>query len=302
MAERYGGKYSPDGTPQNAREGLSMPKSGQIRSASKGFRVRFLFLATLFMFLAAIIELFAGNLIQMLWEMAAFVLMFLSAFLLRGGILAHEAYNMRKVARPPAIPRKLFASITAGAGVFIASWQGWGQGMFEALGLGGLAGASLLFSFGLDPMKKKGMEGMNEFEQQRVAKAVEKAEKLVTEMIDAAGRFGDRPLKRRVEKLAHAARDMFRTIENDPRDLTQSRKFLTVYLKGARDATIKFADLYQHNRNTEARADYEALLGDLETSFQEKREVLLLDDRTDLDVEIEVLRDRLKQEGLKAKI
>ncbi|MEM7243115.1 MAG: 5-bromo-4-chloroindolyl phosphate hydrolysis family protein [Pseudomonadota bacterium] len=302
MAEPYGGKYSPDGTPKNARDGLSLPKGGKIRSAARGFRVRFLFFASFFMFLAAIVELFAGNLIQMLWEMGAFALMFLSVFLLRGGILAAEAYNMRKVARPPSIPRKLFAAIVAGTGVFAAAWQGWGQGLFEAIGLGGLAGAALLFSFGLDPMKKKGMEGMNEFEQQRVAKAVEKAEALVAEMIDAAGRFGDRPLKRRVETLAHAARDMFRTIENDPRDLTQSRKFLSVYLKGARDATIKFADLYQHNRDTNKRADYEALLSDLETSFQEKREVLLLDDRTDLDVEIEVLRDRLKQEGLKAKI
>lgn len=37
-----------------------------------------------------------------------------------------------------------------------------------------------------------------------------------------------------------------------------------VYLKGARDATIKFADLYTRNRATAARADYEELLNDLQ--------------------------------------
>jgi hypothetical protein len=74
-----------------------------------------------------------------------------------------------------------------------------------------------------------------------------------------------------------------------------------VYLKGARDATIKFADIYARNREPAARADYEALLSDLETSFTAQREVLLLDDRSDLDIEIEVLRDRLKQEGVSAK-
>jgi 5-bromo-4-chloroindolyl phosphate hydrolysis protein len=103
-----------------------------------------------------------------------------------------------------------------------------------------------------------------------------------------------------VESLASAARDMFRAVEEDPRDLTSSRKFLSVYLKGARDATIKFADLYSKNRDAEARSDYEALLNDLERSFDAQHKTMLLDDRSDLDVEITVLRDRLKQEGLRA--
>ncbi len=299
MAERYGGKFSPTGTPENAREGITPPK---IKSAARGFRSRFLFIAILPMLIAAIIELIAGDLIGLVWELGAFLSLFLSIILLRGGIEAAEAYAMRKVARPPALPRKLLGGLFAGLGVGIGAYAGWGQGLIESIAAGGLATGAFLVSFGLDPMRKKGMEGMNEFEQQRVAKAVEKAEKLVKEMIDAAGRFSDRPLERRVEKLAHAARDMFRTIENDPRDLTQSRKFLSVYLKGARDATIKFADLYQHNRSTNARDDYQELLSDLEESFRDKRDILLLEDRTDLDVEIEVLRDRLKREGVRAKI
>ncbi len=47
---------------------------------------------------------------------------------------------------------------------------------------------------------------------------------------------------------------LFRTVEGDPRDLTAARKYLSVYLMGARDATVKFADLYAQNRNTKARA------------------------------------------------
>ena len=43
---------------------------------------------------------------------------------------------------------------------------------------------------------------------------------------------------------------------------------------------------------------YEALLGDLETSFAGHRAQLLEDNRSDLDVEIEVLRERLQQDGL----
>jgi 5-bromo-4-chloroindolyl phosphate hydrolysis protein len=92
------------------------------------------------------------------------------------------------------------------------------------------------------------------------------------------------------------ARGLFRQVENDPGDLTAARKFLTVYLRGARDATVKFADAYAQARDAKVRTDYEALLGDLETTFAERTKALLANDHTDLNVEIEVLRERLAQE------
>ena len=50
-----------------------------------------------------------------------------------------------------------------------------------------------------------------------------------------------------------------------------------------------------------ARKDYETLLGDLEQSFTTHRAKLLIDDRSALDIEIEVLRERLQQDGLIAR-
>ena len=95
-----------------------------------------------------------------------------------------------------------------------------------------------------------------------------------------------------------AALRMIRTVEEDPRDLTGARKFLGVYLMGARDASVKFVDFYKRNHDADARADYEVLLGDLEQNFAARTEKLLLDDRSDMDIEIKVLRDRLQRESL----
>ena len=92
---------------------------------------------------------------------------------------------------------------------------------------------------------------------------------------------------------------MFRTIEDDPRDLTSARKYLSVYLMGARDATVKFADFYARSGDAQAKADYTALLDDLEANFAAQTGKLLIDNRTDLDIEIDVLRDRLAREGVK---
>ena len=154
-------------------------------------------------------------------------------------------------------------------------------------------------AFGVDPMRDKGMEGVDAFQTDRVARAVEEAEKHLAAMKDAILRAKDRGLERRVDAFQTTARDMFATVQDDPRDLTSARKYLSVYLLGARDATAKFADIYARNRDPQARADYEALLDDLESSFAARTQKLMLSDRSDLDVEIEVLRERLEREGIR---
>ena len=93
---------------------------------------------------------------------------------------------------------------------------------------------------------------------------------------------------------------MARTVENDPRDLTSARKYLGVYLLGARDAARKFAEIWSRKPDEDARARFEGLLDDLERSFAAKTGRMLLDDRSDLDIEIDVLRERLERDGIRA--
>ena len=70
-------------------------------------------------------------------------------------------------------------------------------------------------------------------------------------------------------------------------------------MQGARDATVKFADVYARTRDAQALADYTALLDDLEQNFAARTRKMLLDDRSDLTVEIDVLRERLQREGVR---
>ena len=85
----------------------------------------------------------------------------------------------------------------------------------------------------------------------------------------------------------------------DPANLAAARRYMGVYLQGARDATIKFANLYERNRDAQARTDYIDLLDDLEENFMLRTETLRDSDRQELDIEIDVLRERLEREGLK---
>lgn len=299
MAEKFGGRYSPGGdpdpqsVPDNAFRGR---KARQVNTAA-----RLMYLLPVPLFFAGLGEIFQGDVIGMVLELGGFSLMMLSAWLLNEGLRAEEHFNARKIAKPPTIPRKLFAAVSMGFGVAAASFSGMDVGLIGSVVMGGLASAAQVVGFGSDPMRAKGTAGIDQFEADRVANAVDKAEAMVRETLDAAKRIGDRSLEARIERLAAKARDLFRTVENDPRDLPRARKFMTVYLMGARDATSKFADIYSRNRNADVRAKYEALLSDLETSFTNHRDELLLEDRSDLDVEIEVLRERLQREGVLAR-
>jgi len=230
-----------------------------------------------------------------------------AAFLLREGLRAEAAYNARKTARRPAFPRKIFASVLTGLGTAMASYRtefldaeaATQVSLLAPILFGSVATVLHSVSFGLDPMKDKGMEGVDTFQQDRVARVVEDAETHLTAMTDAIKRAGDRRVEARVERFQDTARDLFRTVEEDPRDLAGARKYLTVYLQGAKDATIKFADVYARTRDAQALADYTALLDDLEQNFAARTRKMLLDDRSDLTVEIDVLRDRLQREGVR---
>ncbi len=287
MAKRFGGEFSPEKTGDSGKS----PYAGAMRARAAG-RVNFLFLAPLPLAFMA----FFREPVGLALSLGALGLLILAAWLTREGLKAEEAYNARKIARRPAMPRKMIASVVTGLGLGLAAML---DGTPLTAGLFAILGAGLHFAaFGPDPLKNKGMEGIDAFQTDRVARAVESAEKHLAAMQDAIVRVRDRKLEGRVSAFAETVRDMFRTIEDDPRDLTAARKYLSVYLKGARDATVKFTEIYTRNKDADARADYEALLDDLEGSFAAKTQAFLTDNRTDLDVEIEVLRERLAREGV----
>lgn len=296
MAERFGGKYSPGGAQGGAGGGRPQPPYAGKTRTRVGGRTNILFFAPI----PLVFRAFQEDPTGLALNLVAFGILMLAAWLTREGLIAEEAYNARRVAKRPAIPRKIFASVLTGAGLFIAGFAG-SESLLNPVIFAVLGTALHSFAFGIDPLKDKGVEGVDSFQSDRVAKAVDEAENHLKAMSEAIARTNDRRLVARVEAFQRTARAMFRTVEEDPRDLTGARKYLGVYLLGARDATIKFADLYSRTRDDKARADYESLLDDLEKTFAARTEKMLLDDRSDLDVEIEVLRERLEREGVRAR-
>ncbi len=293
MAERFGGRFSPGAGAGEAPSGRVSPYDGKV-PLRMAFRTNLLFLAPVPIGIRAF---FAGP-VGLAEYLVAFGGLMLAAWLTREGLKAEDAYNARKIARPPAFPRKMVASVLTGLSLGIAGFAGFGAmpaAIFAVLGA-----VLHAASFGFDPLRAKGVEAHGEFQTDRVAKVVDEAEAYLEAMRETIRTLGDRALTERVETFISAARRLCRTVEDDPRTLTGARRYLGVYLLGARDATAKFADLYRSRKDQGARTDYEALLDDLEKTFAARTERMLLDDRSDLDIEIDVLRERLEREGVHA--
>ncbi|MCC6006653.1 MAG: 5-bromo-4-chloroindolyl phosphate hydrolysis family protein [Rhodobacteraceae bacterium] len=294
MARRFSGPNSPGGgTPPSAPGPRADPWAGRAVKPSR-LRANILFVLPAPLLIRSI----GDPALAMLTKLGAAGLLLAGAFLIREGIRAQIAYQGRAIARRPAIPRKIFGAVATGAGVALAAFDAGSE--LGAAALYGLLAAGLaVAAFGLDPLKDKGM-GADAPGNARVARAIDQAEAHLAAITQAAGRAGDRRLAARVERFAQTVRQMCRAVEEDPRDLTAARKYLGVYLMGVRDATREFADIYSRNRDPQARADYEALLDDLETHFTARRTALMADNRERLDIEIEVLRERLAREGIRS--
>lgn len=287
MAQRFGGKYSPQ--PQGDAPPRPNAFDGKRRARGTARTKMMVFPAVIFL-----VNGFRGTSPEMVAGAAAFALICFAAFMTREGIRAEQAYDARRAARRPAIPRKIFGAVFSGLGVAAGALMG-GDGPIYPVLFGIMAGVLHFAAFGADPLRDKGIG--DEFQSDRVARAVDEGEKHLAAMRGAIQRVNDKMLEGRVDRFASAARTLFRQVEEDPGDLTAARKYLGVYLMGARDATVKFADLYTTRRDASVRADYEALLTDLETTFASRSTALLQNDRTDLDVEIAVLRERLQRDA-----
>jgi len=285
MAQRFGGKFSPDGDTQ------TMPVSPAPKRGN--FRVKLLFIAPL----PLIWQAYGNGASALALNLIALGLLLLAAWLTRDGLRAEAAYDARKIARRPALPRKMLGALLTGIGLTIAGMASTGS--LIAPIITGIVGTILhSLAFGLDPLKSKGMAGLDSFQSDRATAAIDKAEARLTAMSEAIQRSGDRTAQARVAQFQTTVRTMLRAIQDDPRDLTAARKYLGVYLSGARDATIKFADINARAPNNEARDNYLQLLTDLEQNFTAKTAKLLENDHDDLEIEVEVLRDRLGRDGI----
>lgn len=246
--------------------------------------------------IAAITSIVGANLANTGFAVAGFAALMASAWMANEGVKAERAYNARAVARRPAIPRKLLSAPLSGLGVAFAQMAQSEPSVIAAIGFGVFAMGCHLVAFGADPLSHKGID-LSDAEIDRVAGAIEEADGLLADIHDYARAIGDREISERLASLGDEVRGLLHRIEADPSDLGRARRYLSVHLVGAHEATRKYAEAHDQLDDPRLRTDYVELLTELEASFARGREKMKADERTGLEVEIEVLRERLGRDS-----
>ncbi|MEQ8651201.1 MAG: 5-bromo-4-chloroindolyl phosphate hydrolysis family protein [Kiloniellales bacterium] len=107
-------------------------------------------------------------------------------------------------------------------------------------------------------------------------------------------------LGQRIDRVVALTNRILDRIREDPRDLRRARKFMNVYLDGAAEVAERLVRLQHNDREAAAQMAPRmvALLAAMERAAEELHQKLLANDTLDLDIQIEVLEQRIQREGL----
>jgi 5-bromo-4-chloroindolyl phosphate hydrolysis protein len=244
-----------------------------------------LFLLPLPLALKAVISLWRGDFGGLFGGALAFAMLMLGAVLMRKGLAQAKG-------RPTGsgFPWKTGGSIVVALGTALtALLAGHNVLIAGGFGLGALAGCYL--AYGFDQRLRLSAD-------KDVNSALEEAYQKLAQLEAAGRRITSREFKERLGLIIGWGEKILERISEDPEDFRRARKFLNVYLDGARQVTEKYARTHGEAESAELEENFRKLLTDMEAVCEEQYQRLLDDDMVDLDVQIEVLTTRLKREGV----
>jgi 5-bromo-4-chloroindolyl phosphate hydrolysis protein len=264
----------------------------------RSYRGVWLFLLPMPLLGAAVIALAKGALLKLVVNSVALAIMLYAAILARKGLAKEAEYNHRKVATAPRYPLKTAAAgLIALATTTVAYFSvDYSLTIAVCFGIGAFVGFYLLY--GLDPREEKAVKISHGLTTEDVVRAVDEGRRAIASIEDANSRLNNPELSHRLERITELANKILTAIEEEPRDLRRARKFLTVYLDGAKRVTEGYARLHGNGQVGELEDNFRRVLVTIERVFNEQYARLQENNVLDLDVQIEVLKTQLEQEGV----
>ncbi len=239
-----------------------------------------------------------GAFIDFVSSVGSLVLFFLAGIFLRRAKFYERKSQQRKWQRPTRVPWRFSAALFTGVATSIAALMIVDHPFLISIGFGFLAFIGVVFLYGRDPHYQDLSAGLVGVTSDEVMDALEEAEHKIAAIERAADQVEQVAIRQQLDRIADKTRGILKTIEEDPKDLRRARKFLKVYLDGARKVAENYANAEHLQNNTTIEANLTEVLTTIEQTIEEQQEKLLHNDILELDVQIEVLQTQLKHEGI----
>ena len=278
---------------------MPTPYRQKVQTRRTGFGPFALFLAPLPLLIVVVSGLMQGQFFRIVAAACALGLAWTAGWFLRKARAYEIEAARRKWARSTRVPWRFSAAVFAGGSAFLVTTLLMEHNIFVGAlaAIGGFAGVVLAYGFDPQYDNKKDVSRFG-VTTEEIVEALEEAEQNLSQIQEAAKGIGNSELKIRLGRIVEKTRGVLDLIEEDPKDLRRARKFLKVYLTGARDVTRQYARTHGQQQNEELEENFRNVLTSIEDVIEEQHEKLLENDVLDLDVKIEVLETQLKHEGI----
>jgi hypothetical protein len=240
---------------------------------------------------AAMVALARGQLLLLVGDAIGYGLFLGGAILMRRGLL-----SAGKLSAEPW-PLKTLGSVLISLATAITAWLGVGHhpAIAAAFGIIALLGCYLTYGFDLNRSRlfREG-RGVNASARAMLAQA----ERSIAAIEQSSRDIRQHELNGRLTRITALATQILRRLEEDPRDLRRASKFLVIYLEGVERVVQGYAKTHAQVAAPDLDERFRHALVTIEDAFQEQQQRLLESDVEDLDVQIEVLTQQRKREGI----
>jgi len=261
--------------------------------AKKGLLLYF-FLTPLF--LSVILALIARDIPAFGLNLVAFVLFYGTAKLNTWGLANEFKYHKEKLTKAPTKPYKTMSAILIGIATFFTATIAGGEPLFSGIFLASIASVGYVLHYGLDPRTDK-LENIGDVSAELVFKTLSDAKAKISGIESHISKeFHDLELKEKLSVAVKKAEYIIETIEEDPKDIRVARKFLLVYLDGLEKVTESYTAMDEADIKGETKEKLHSLLDDVEKRFDEELTRLKKNNEFDLDVNIDVLHQQIKNQ------
>ena len=243
-------------------------------------------------FIDTAISLFSGRYIEFLLKSAGFALMAISAILVSRGIGESVDYEEATVAKAP-LPYKSAGAVSLSLSVFIFGFLVAHRGLFETIFVSLLAGIGVLMYYGKDINRDKIPQDLD-INPDILIKSLNEAKQKIASIKSHSVEIKDISLKSAVDRAIQRADDIIELIESNPSAIRMARKFLIVYVNGMEEVLKSYSQLDTDTIDKDTQERLKSLLIEAEARFDKELERLKSDDKFDLDVQIDALREQIK--------
>jgi hypothetical protein len=248
--------------------------------------------------LEAVASLWFGDLAGLLASGGGYALFAAAALLVRRGSAQEAAVRRRPRSIARRLPFKTLGSLLAGVATAVTAYFAADHGVGIALAFGVAAAIGARLYYGADPPLRADALPFGESGDDldsTLAIAYGRVERI--EAIAVA--LPSREFQQRLRSIARRLAELLGMIEHEPANFALARRFLNVYLDHSLDVMEKYSRVYPRSGGAELEHNFRSLLVDIENTCDEQHRSLLQRDLIDLDVQIEVLSQRLRQDGVR---